>query len=1221
MMKRMDLIFLRKDWLLHARWFTIVLLIGLLLTAGNSYGQNKDALAQKITYKTSKTALSTVLKDVRKKTNVRFSYNSELVGRQQPVTINVTGVPLRDFLQQLLGNCGLQFAEDMGVIIIYEKKEERITMADLKTDRKLSVVMRGQVTDPKGTPLAGVSIRGLESREMTTTSDDGMFVLLANDKETVNFSLIGMKAFSYKVHNPSDFLLLKMDTVVREIQEVVVTGYQKIDPRLATGSYTRLKGADIIQPGVASVDQMLQGKVPGLMVINTSGSVNAQPKMRIRGTSTLVGNASPLIVVDGMIRPDPVNIESSLLNNLVSDAANANYELMGNAISGINVFDIESLTFLRDAAATAIYGTRAANGVIVINTKRGKVGAMQINYSANVSFQARPSYNKMLLMNSKERVELSRQMEEDGILYNPAYTGFREMDSYEGLRYALFSRKITQGQFDQKVAELETNNTDWFKELFRNQLGTQHSVSFSGGAGKTTYYASVNYAKNNSAAKLDGNNRYGAQLAIRSELGKRVSLDLSMSSNVSNATGYYGAASNPNSYALQTSRTLKPDIFYPLSAHRGEMLDNDNYLANRGQAIYFNVGNEHDHTMNESKTRSTSLNLMLDYKISQKWKFLHQSNIMLSEAEGFSAFDDRTYLAAQLRTWNYGETPSAEIFKISGLPSGGMANINQFSNTAWGIRNSLDYATPLFDNRDQFNFTIGTEFNSEKSDGYTATEPGYFPDRGKTFYAADISRKKYSRQYLTDGLKNTVSGYTTVTYSLMNKYILRGDMRADGSNRFGQYSNAKFLPNFSVSGRWNAYAEEWFPAGNVLSSFSLTASYGTQGNVVSAVGPNLIAYYDTRTNLYTEAALVPYMRIKSLPYPDLRWEKTRQLNIGTDMAFWNSRLRAGVNFYRKHSVDVVDQVDISYEYGMEYMYRNGSELFNKGLELALSVDVIKNKNTTFTLSMNTSRNFNRKDDGNPRTDINSFLNGRGHLPGKPVSGFYSYIFNGLNSMDGLPNFKNLSFVEQPIKYSDPGQFLVYSGQMEPNVTLSVAPMLQYKSFTIQSQIYAVMGNTKRLNPPFGRNYSQNGVPGTFTNVSREYLNRWRKPGDEASTNIPSLVDNTAGYSYHVPYKGPQSGTGAYAAYRVTPMDAYELSDYLTANGSFMRCKSIAASYRIPAAMVRRMGVKNLSLGFNVNNVFTIASKEMKGQDPETEGAGTTALPLTRQYAFSLNAGF
>ncbi len=582
-MRRKDLFFLRKDRLFHARWFTLVWLLGLLLTAGSSYGQSKDALAQRITYKASKAALSTVLRDVRKKTNVRFSYNSELVGRQQPVTVNVTAIPLREFLQQVLGNCGLEFIEEMGVVIIYEKKDDRAISAENQAPKQLSVVLRGQVTDPKGTPLSGVSIRGLASREMTTTSEEGMFVLFAHDKETVSFSRLGMKAFTYKVANATDrFLTFKMDTVVSEIQEVVVTGYQKIDPKLATGTYTRLKGAEIVQPGVASVDQMLQGKVPGLMVINTSGSVNGQPKMRIRGTSTLVGNASPLIVVDGMIRPDPVNIEASVLNNLVSDVANANYALMGNALSGINVFDIESLTFLRDAAATAIYGTRAANGVIVINTKRGKVGAMQINYNASVSFQARPTYNKMMLMNSKERVELSRQFEADGVVFQPGFTGFREMDSYEGLRYALYSRNITQSEFDQKVAQLETNNTDWFKEFFRNQLGTQHSISFGGGAGKTTYYASFNYALNNGAAKLDGNTRYGAQMSIRSELGKRLSIDLSMNSNVSNSTGYYSAVTNPNNYALQTSRTLDPAIFYPLSAHRNELNGETGYLSNRG---------------------------------------------------------------------------------------------------------------------------------------------------------------------------------------------------------------------------------------------------------------------------------------------------------------------------------------------------------------------------------------------------------------------------------------------------------------------------------------------------------------------------------------------------------------------------------------------------------------------------------------------------------------
>lgn len=1222
------LFFPRKDRQFRVGWLSVVLSLVLILVTGPTFAQNKDALAQKITYKVTKASLSNILKDVRKTTNVRFSYSSELLKKKQPVTVDVTDVPLRDFLNQVLGGCGLDYSEEIGVVIIYEKKAEAPVMPGKeKVPTKISILLRGQVTDQNSLPLSGVSVRGSDSKEMTMTNDDGIFVLFPKVNETITFSRVGMKTFTYHVVNaPDSFVRFTMDTAVRELQEVVVTGYQKIDAKLATGSYVKLKGSEIVQPGVSSVDQMLQGKVPGLMVVNTSGSVNSSPKMRIRGTSTLVGNASPLIVVDGMVRPDPVNIDASVLNNLISDEANANYELMGNAISGINVFDIESLTFLRDAAATAIYGTRAANGVIVINTKRGKAGAMQINYNSNVSFQTRPTYKNLDVMNSKERIQLSREMEADGVLFNTLANGLRELDSYEGLRYALYSRNISQEEFNLRVAELETNNTDWFKELFRNQIGTQHNLSISGGSGKTTYYASANYSSNRSAAKKDGNNKYGVQLALRTDLGNRLSLDLSMNTSVTNSTGYYSATVNPYTYAVQTSRTVKPDLFYPMRSENidvrtGQILAlGGQYVAQLGNPLYFNMQHELDHTTNETEVRTQSVNLNLDYKISSKWKFVHQSNIMLSEANGFSSFDDKTYLAADLRGWQYGNLPEATLVSISALPTGGIANISRLSSTAWGIRNSVDFTTPLFESRDQFNFTLGSEFSSEKTDGVRSTEPGYFPDRGKTFYASDLSRRSLGRKYITDGLRNTVSAYSTVTYSLRDRYIIRGDIRTDGSNRFGQYSNSKFLPNFSVSGRWNAYAEEWFPTEGVLTSFSLTASYGTQGNVVTAVGPNLVGYYDQMT-AFDPNIPEPSMRIKSLPYPDLRWEKTRQFNIGSDMSFWKNRLRVGFSYYYKHSIDVVDEIDIPYEYGMAYMFRNGSELYNTGVELAMSIDFVKTKNTTFTVALNTSRNKNRKDEGNPRSDFNSFLDGTGHLPGKPVSGFYSFIFSGLNPENGVPTFKHLSRSTPNERHTDPEAFLVYSGQMDPKITFSVAPMLQYKSFTFQAQLYSSLGSTKRINPPFASGYFGINVPGGFSNVSKEYLNRWRKPGDEVHTNIPSVLEGTSIGPYFVPFKAIQLNGAANNAQPILPIKAYELSDYFTANGSYLRCRSVSLHYRIPGATAKSLGVKNLSLGFNVNNLFTIASSSMKGQDPETNGAGSTALPITRQYAFSINAGF
>ncbi|WP_295117403.1 SusC/RagA family TonB-linked outer membrane protein [uncultured Chitinophaga sp.] len=1212
MMKRMGLIFLRKDRMFHAPLLRFVLLLGFLLAAGNGFGQNGGVLSQKITFRANKASISNVLKQVRSQTKVRFTYNSELVGRQQPVTINVTEVTLREFLQQLLSNTGLQFAEEMGGILIYEKKEETIAPGS-----KLTVVVRGRVADEKGDPLAGVSIRGLESQEMTTTGADGLFMLMVNEKETVSFSLIGMKTYAYKALTTNNSLLqIKMDPQVSDIQEVVVNGYQKIDPRLSTGSYLKLTAAEILQPGAPSIDRMLQGKVPGLMILNTSGGANAKPTMRIRGTSTIMGNAAPLLVIDGMIRPDPAKINPAQLTNIMNDAASSNFDMLGNAFSGLNPFDIESVNFLRDAAATAIYGTRAANGVIVVTTKRGKAGNTQITYNANASFQSRPSYRNLELMNSKERILLTKQLIDDNVLFLATTSGFDEEYSYAGLLRAMYGRRITEDEFYQKVGELETKNTDWFGELFRNQISTQHSLSMSGGIGKTTYYLSANYGANNGAAKLDGNKKYGANLNIRTEVGKRITLDVSLASNVLNTTGYYGTV-NPLTYALQTTRTIDADQMYPIG-RQAALGTSTADLTQYPNLYYFNMNNEIAHSENNAAQRSTTLNVSLDYKIGKGWYFRNLSSIIYDNMNGFTAADEQTTAMSQIRSWAYGDTPTPFQFQVSKLPAGGIAQMTTQSNRTWSTRNSLDYSRSLFKDRDQLNFTLGNEIQSHFSESFLSIQPGYFPERGKVFYATDLSRRELSKTRLLEELNNTVSYYATAAYSLMNRYVLSGTIRSDGSNRFGQYSKSKFLPNYVISGRWNTEAEKWFPTNGPLSGMQVRVSWGTQGNLVEDVGPDLVATYEEQGNA-TSISVVPLLRIKSLPYPDLRWEKTYQLNVGTTLAFFNNRVRLGFEYYDKKSVDVLENVKIPYEYGQNMMYRNGSELYNKGVEAMLNMDLIRKRTTTLSVTLNTSRNLNRKDENNVSDDYYSLFTGAGSLAGRPVSGFYSYVFKGLNHNSGLPMFDKL---DRATKTTDPNEFLVYSGQRQPKASVTMIPTFRYKSFTVNMLVYVSLGSTKRLNTPFVQTNSTNNVPAPFANVGKAYLDRWRKPGDEAHTNTPVLIDRVPMSEYlQIPYYAGETVYGYSYDITVNPMTAYASSDYFAVKNNYLRCNYINLGYNVPGKRLMGSGIKNLVAGFTVNNPFVIANSRLKGQDPEIDGVGTTALPITRQYVLSITAGF
>lgn len=1217
MMKLSGPSFLRKDigrcYILTA---AILLFFGLLFAGGSVFAQDNDGaeiLSRKVSYKAQKYPLSRVFKDLRKQLDIRFTYNEEYVKDQPLVTVSMQGVTFEMLMKEILKGTDLNYSVIFNGVIISKKEKVAASVVKTPTPDEMHVVLRGQVISTAGVPLAGVSIRAMETGVMTVTQADGLFTLLPRENESVRFSLLGMRAFVYKaVRTDEQVIRLKMDTIAQAIQEVVVNGYQKIDPRLATGSVTKLTAAQVIEPGASSIDKMLQGKVPGLMVMNNSGGVNAAPKLRMRGTSTLLGNASPLWVIDGMIRPDPVDISSAVLNNVINSASQSNFELMGNAISGVNPYDIESITFLRDAAATAIYGTRAANGVIVVTTKRGKEGPVQLTYNTDLSFQQRPSYRKMNLMNSKERVLLSRQFQEDHVVLSQ--NGFDERLSYEGLLRSWWGGTINEQEFNQQVGVLETRNTDWFRELFRNQFSMNHSLSLGGGNEKTTYYASLQYADNKGAAKEDALQKYSANLNLHSRITKRLTVDLTLNGNFRKSQGYYGI--NPLTYALQTNRIFSPSDFIPI--RNPDSYINVYDLNDNAPPLTQNFRNEVAHSGNTSKVRSITANLNLDYKLAKGLYFRNLSSFITDASEGMAYADYYSYTAAAIRGWEKSWTPTAAAIANSSLPVGGIANLTSYNSTVYSIRNSIDYATGIFGERDQINVSIGNEVNSRTGNTQTHTLPGFFPDRGNIFSPTPRGLAKIANNSLTLVKENIVSLYATAAYSLKNRYIFSFTTRADGSNRFGKKANSNFRPNYSISGRWNATMENWFPRGGILSNWQVIASFGTQGNAVPSVGPNLISQYSAiKRDPITQ---IPYQSIKSMPYPDLRWEKTYQINLGTNLGFFNDRIAINAEYYDKRAKDVIDQLPIPYEYGMVFMYRNGSEVFNRGIEFTIMTQLVKRKNTSFSLSFNTSKNLNKLADQSANFGYQSLFNGTGNLPGRAVTGIYSYVFNGLNPQTGFPMFQH---IDQLKFTANPNDLFVYSGQLDPKMTMSLAPTITYKSFSLTSSFYLSLGSVKRLNPIYQSSGEGSGVPGPMANTSRDMLNRWRKPGDEKYTSIPVAQDITETQQFlHIPYTtGATSSNTDGAFIRVTPIAAYNLSDLMTVKNDYLRCNSLNLRYAVPPARLRGTGMRALALGFTVSNLFTIANPKLKGQDPEINGVGTSALPITRQFTGSINASF
>lgn len=476
-----------------------------------------------------------VLKEIEKQSGLNIVYKSETAAKWPKITLKMSA-PARQVIETVAARLGEPYKINGNIVTIGEETAPK------------AAGINGVVMDAMGEPLAGASVWLKDSPRTATATDlNGMFTLPTKGKKnpTLVFSFIGMKRTEATWKGKPLTIYLEDDTNV--LDDVVVTGYQVIDKRASTSAITSIKAEDIIRPDALSIDQMLEGQVPDLMYMSNSGEAGVAPKIRIRGTSSIIGNREPLWVVDGIVVNDPVEISAEDLND--PDYVNR----IGNAIAGLNPQDIERLDILKDASATALYGTKAANGVIVITTKRGKEGKPTIRYNNNFTWKRRPRYtdNSVDVMSSKERIQLSRELAADHYQYNNRAS----MVGYEGLIQKLYMGEITDEQFTQQVSYLETLNTDWFDLLTHDSFSQQHTASLSGGGERGTYYASVGFVDNDDVVKGTKNKRYSAVVNLDVNFAPWLQGSFGVKGNVSDRE-YYMNDIAPVEYAYSTSRAV-----------------------------------------------------------------------------------------------------------------------------------------------------------------------------------------------------------------------------------------------------------------------------------------------------------------------------------------------------------------------------------------------------------------------------------------------------------------------------------------------------------------------------------------------------------------------------------------------------------------------------------------------------------------------------------------
>ncbi len=1159
-----------------------------------------------VTISVKQAKLSKILKSIQDKSAIQIVYNGQLVDRAAIQTVEAKNEKLTTLLNRVLQGTGLTYTIQKNVVIIHVKPMEKTgAMSTPSVAASTSSYVYGKVLVGNNLPKSLVTVSNKETGIHTLTDANGGFTIQAEPGHHLQFSHVGYTATQVTLKNLKE-LQITLSPIESKLDEVVLTGYQSIEKKLSTGSIFTLKGKDVAEPNVSNIASMLQGKVPGLAIETVSGSPNAIPRMRIRGTSTLIGNANPIWVIDGIVQENPTDIDPdkplglnpTFLDKLTrGDLSQSRAGLMGNSILGVNINDIESISFLKDAAATALYGTRAANGVILLTTKRGQVGPTVVNYNASLGFTERPSYSRLQLMDSKQRVQLSRELIEEGLLHKTALYDY----GYEGAYWELINKRITEEEFNTRVAKLETQNTDWFDILFRNAVNHQHAINLSGGSDKTTYSASINYSDENHAAKKEGINSIGGRIGISSKLNKKLQVNFDISANLSTSQGYYGLF-NPMTYAINTSRTIDPDFYYSTKAP----MFGSNVVE---RPLHYNALNETRETNSETKTSFLRSQLNLNYEILRGLRFKTTFGGQVSNQRGNRYATERSYQVASLRGYDYGSVvPGGIEEQESALPFGGILDTdnNAVYNFTWN--NLLYYNKDLFGGRDKLSLVVGQEIVSVRRQGNNQFEYGYLKDRGENFANLDMYYYNFQRNR-ENKIENKLSGLATATYAYDQKYIVTGSTRMDASNRFGQYTNSRFLPVWSVSGRWNISDEPWLQNSKWISQLELKGSYGSQGNAVTQVGPDLILTIPTFGAIHPQAREY-ILKMKSLAYPDLRWEKTISKNIEMQMGLFDSFIRIGTSFYHKQTDDVITGTAIPVEYGISSMLINGGAISNKGWELSVNLNPIRNKNWNWTISGNTSRNYNNLEKANVDQiyKLEDYLNGTVQLPNEPIGTFYVFDFKGLNQNDGLPTFNVIDEKgdQSALTYKD---YLKNAGVKHYTITGGLHTALEYKNWSLSASFTLGLGAHRLRTPLFGSDEQQT-TPTTEQNMQTWLIDRWRKPGDEQWTNIPRFVDHMYGQLVRL-----GDGTDM-SRYRM-----YDASDALLAKADYLKCRSLSLGYTVPKDWAKRVNLSSASLQLNVSNVFTIADKVWRGQDPEVLVVGGIGLPQLPSYNLSVNISF
>ena len=1165
-----------------------------LLLGAVTYGGVTPAMAQqrqnqKVTIVSKSMTVKQFFAEVKKQTGLNFIYSTDLAAKLPHITVNATNRPLRQVLDEVMNKVNCRYEIEGNIVTITRRMAgERV--------RNVS----GVVTDESGDPLIGVSVCIDDSKVCTITDSKGFYTLkVPANACSLKFSYLGMSNAELRLGSGKAPLSRSIQMVTdNQLSDVVVTGYQEISKPKMTGSVTTITASKLDERYTTNIMNNLEGRVAGLSTYNG--------KMTIRGTSSLYAETSPLLVVDG------VPVEGS--------------------IDDLNPYDIESVNVLKDAAAKAIYGARASNGVIVITTKNAKkAGKIDIDFSANLTVYEKKNvdYADNFYMTPAQQVDTEANywdyyfFNNDGEVDNPISSTAQSISQGRSavtpIQYAYYQRakgEISEAELQSQLDALKKNNyaKDYANAVYKQRVMQQYNLSLRGRSDKFTNNLTLNYKYDNSGLINHFANQFNAQYKGSYEVTKWLTASFTLNGIYSKQreAGY----DYNGSYANIWAQPAYMPFYNADGSVKGQhyWYDGDDYMTFDSPFEDLSSNPVDEYYKNTQTTRRQYMRYHGDllFKIidglTANAQFVYESN---RNTVDWMASQD-SHVMRTMRNAYYYQTADGTI-KNYVPTTGGMLRTTNTNGRYWTARGQLNYSKTF--GKHDIMAIAGLEFRETKQTGSKALLLGYDDQlqtsSTHTIDFATLSTLNYApyffgasggypasqfvfNPYIKEGMgivteqhHKYASGYFNLTYTYDEKYNVFASFRKDYADVYGLNAKFRGTPLWSVGAGWLIHNEDFMKDIKWINFLKLRASYGVTGNIYQGA----TSYMTASSGSLNSLTNLPYGTIESPANPNLKWEQSRTTNIGIDFGLLDNRLRGSIDYYNKVGKDIFSNRTLDPTTGFTSMFVNMASMRNRGIELQVTYDWFRaatRKGWSWTTNFTMSHNKNVITSvENPSTRAYQ-LTDNPYVEGYPSSALWSYRFAGISDQKGEKG-QTLWYIEDGGKShnasSKSTSIMEYSGQSEPKVIMGMDNSVRWNGFSFSILMAYYGGHMMRALAET----ETFGVPATA--INSYFLNAWTP---ENPTNTP--------------------GIGRYASTAVGSEPGY--SDISIHHADFLKIRNIVFGYDFPQQWIKHLGMNRLTLRFQIDNPKYLWVANSVHVDPETLG-----LRNPSSFIFGLNVNF